>query len=119
LGRKDKRYAKKIAFYIVMLTGCTNSPAATSVVVHSTNTAESITSPASQLTTFGFTLTSACFLEKVDFFPGTPAKEVAAQNDLVNKNMKPQVFCMIMLYQPSVRIYTNDHKYFFNWGKFA
>ena len=48
-----------LIFLIVMLTGCTSSPAATAVVVPSTHTTESITSTTLQQTTSGFTLTSA------------------------------------------------------------
>jgi Raf kinase inhibitor-like YbhB/YbcL family protein len=47
-----------LIFLIVMLTGCANSPAATAVVVPSTNTTEVTTFPISQQTNSGFTLTS-------------------------------------------------------------
>ncbi len=53
-----QRKLLSLIFLIAMLTGCTQSPTATAVVVPPTNTAESIISPVSQQTNSGFTLTS-------------------------------------------------------------
>jgi Raf kinase inhibitor-like YbhB/YbcL family protein len=47
-----------LIFLIAMLTGCTQSPTATAVVVSPTNTADSIISTVSQQINSGFTLTS-------------------------------------------------------------